>query len=153
LRRRSKRDLIAHSVSSVIMPSPTALPSIKTDDETVRRLSRCEDIALLPLPEEEIILQLLAARYANNQIYSKCGDVLLAINPYCNVTELLYTVETLFQYSNAKCLSALDELPPHPWKTAAKAFICLGSVGDDDDDDAMMTNQSIVISGESGSNL
>lgn len=92
-------------------------------------------------------------RYAQNRIYSKCGDVLLAINPYCDVSTLLYTDEALFQYSSPRSLSVLDTLPPHPWKTAAKAFRCLvcgsGTGGDGDGWGGPM-NQSIVISGESG---
>jgi len=135
--------------------SSTALATINFNDDssaTDNDLGECEDISLLPLPEEDIILQLLAVRYAKNRIYSKCGDVLLAINPYCDVSHLLYTDEMLFRYSKPRSLTELDTLPPHPWKTAAKAFRCLVSGANDVDGvgDTGHRNQSIVISGESG---
>ena len=137
-----------------MMLSSTTLAAVNFNNDSagIDNLGECEDISLLPLPEEDLILELLATRYANNRIYSKCGDVLLATNPYCDVSHLLYTDESLFQYSSPRSLSALDALPPHPWKTAAKAFRSLFQESGDGDSQAEYTpvNQSIVISGESG---
>lgn len=173
-------------ISTRTMLSATALATINQSGErddgkeaggmnqkALDKLSDCEDISLLPLPEEAIILQLLAARYAKNRIYSKCGDVLLATNPYCDISHIQYTDELLLQYSNPRSLELLDKLPPHPWKTAAKAYrnlfidsssgggssIGIGNgngngVENGSDVATPRVSQSIIISGESGkSNL
>ena len=141
----------------MISSATLATLSYHDDRNNKEKLIECEDISLLPHPEVHLILDLLAVRYSDKRIYSKCGEVLLATNPYEDVSHILYTDELLFRYSNPRSLSALDPLPPHPWKTAAKAFRCLFNDeipntggGSGIMHSGKLASQSIIISGESG---
>lgn len=111
-----------------------------------------EDVVVLAELTEEIILRVLQIRYEDLNIYTNAGNVLMAINPFSQVP--LYTDTILNTYRKAY-LSKLELLPPHPWKTAAKAYIQM--FGDNRQTcsllkptTGLMRHQSVVVSGESG---
>jgi myosin heavy subunit len=111
-----------------------------------------EDVVVLAELTEDIILRILRIRYAERDIYTSAGNVLMAVNPFDQVP--LYTDNILNSYRKAY-LSSLEKLPPHPWKTAAKSYIQM--FGDDRQTCALlkptrsvMRPQSILVSGESG---
>eukprot|EP00603_Paraphysomonas_imperforata_P007883 CAMPEP_0114415832 /NCGR_PEP_ID=MMETSP0103-20121206/2114_1 /TAXON_ID=37642 ORGANISM="Paraphysomonas imperforata, Strain PA2" /NCGR_SAMPLE_ID=MMETSP0103 /ASSEMBLY_ACC=CAM_ASM_000201 /LENGTH=1534 /DNA_ID=CAMNT_0001584031 /DNA_START=99 /DNA_END=4700 /DNA_ORIENTATION=- len=111
-----------------------------------------EDVVVLEELTEDIIIRVLRLRYAKGAIYTNTGNVLMAINPFEQVP--LYTDHILNIYRKAY-LSKLDKLPPHPWKTAAKAYIQM--FGDNRETCSLlkastkpMRPQSVLVSGESG---
>jgi myosin heavy subunit len=111
-----------------------------------------EDVVVLAELNEEIILRVLQLRYDEREIYTNAGNVLMAINPFDQVP--LYTDQIMNKYRKAY-LSKLEKLSPHPWKTAAKAYIQM--FGDNRETCSLvraskkpMRPQSILVSGESG---
>jgi myosin-5 len=111
-----------------------------------------EDVVVLSELTEEIILDVLQTRYAHHDIYTSAGNVLMAINPFSPVP--LYTNQILNTYRKAY-VPKLEKLPPHPWKTAAKAYIQM--FGDNRQSCCLlkpticqMRPQSVIVSGESG---
>ena len=82
------------------------------------------------------VVQILKARYGNDQIYTLMGDVQVAINPFKRIKF------TIADYTQCKMvLSQLKKLSPHPYQMGAIAFFQLTQIGN---------NQSCIISGESG---
>ena len=73
-------------------------------------------------------------------MYTSCGAVLISINPY-KWHEALYAEDLMLQYS-----SAAPNLPPHLFQFADSALRALG----DPRKEGGASNQSIIISGESG---
>mmetsp|Transcript_13165 Transcript_13165/g.19836 ORF Transcript_13165/g.19836 Transcript_13165/m.19836 type:complete len:1526 (+) Transcript_13165:147-4724(+) len=115
-------------------------------------LRTVEDVVLLPTLTETIILEVLEERYKDLNIYTNTGDVLLAVNPFQPVS--LYTNAILEKYRRAS-RSNLKSYPPHPWKTATRAYLQM--FGDDRQStfssrpaQSKMKFQSILVSGESG---
>lgn len=93
-----------------------------------------EDIATLQHLNEPSILHALAVRYARDAIYTRCGSILIATNPWRRV-QALTSRETLCSYV-AGC-----ESDPHPFAIARVAYA--GALRGE--------RQSILVSGESGS--
>ncbi|XP_073686537.1 myosin-IIIa isoform X2 [Garra rufa] len=94
-----------------------------------------DDLATLEVLDENTITEQLQRRYANEQIYTYVGDILIAVNPF-HKTEL-YTPEHSKIYVGAKRTSN----PPHIYAVADIAYQSMVSYNAD---------QCIVISGESG---
>ena len=124
---------------------------METLNESVE-LRNVEDVVQLPTLTEAIILDVLEERYKDLNIYTNTGDILLAVNPFTQVE--LYSNDILEKYRNASKTS-LKSLPPHPWKTATKAYCQM--FGDDRQmpfshrpSAGKMKFQSIIVSGESG---
>lgn len=94
-----------------------------------------ENLIHLPDFSPDHIINALNVRYDKDQIYTDIGSILVALNPYKVLN--LYTNEQLSAY-----VSNSQGLPPHVFRIASGAYrgLC--------DDNA---NQSVVISGESGS--
>ncbi|EDQ91224.1 uncharacterized protein MONBRDRAFT_17957 [Monosiga brevicollis MX1] len=94
------------------------------------------DLTDLSYLHEPAVLHNLHARFVErNMIYTYCGIVLVAINPYADVP--LYSTEMIHAYSGR----AMGELDPHIFAVAEDAFSCLAREN---------KNQSIIVSGESG---
>ena len=82
------------------------------------------------------MLGTLKDRYGKDEIYTRNGAVLIAINPYKKLS--LYADSILQQYKNA---IALEREPPHIFSVAAASHRSMISSG---------RSQAVVISGESG---
>lgn len=108
----------------------------------------CENVIHLPSPTTDAVISALVARYFKDKIYTDCGKVLLAINPYTFISGL-YSDEKVSMYRGAEG-EALDMLRPHPWKIASQAVKALLKERVNEGDSFRMNNQSILISGESG---
>lgn len=107
------------------------------------QMIRCdvEDMATLADDEfsQPAILHQLRERYKRDFIYTQMGGILVAINPFKQLG--LYSSEQLDLYSRTEA-DKLHSLAPHIFKIAAEAFLSMLEEKKD---------QSIVISGESGS--
>lgn len=85
------------------------------------------------------ILYELRERYKRDVIYTSIGDILIAINPFKLLP--IYSNSTLQSFNRAEP-HTLHSLPPHVFGVAAAAYngVCIEG-----------ENQSVIISGESGS--
>lgn len=78
----------------------------------------------------------MCASSSRNSLYTWCGIVLVAINPFCDLE--IYGDETIQTYHSNYALNQLD---PHIYAVAEDAFTKL---------ERNETNQSVIVSGESG---
>lgn len=102
--------------------------------------SNVDDLTSLPHLDEPQLLDVIATRFREGMIYTACGPLLLAVNPWRVLP--LYTLEHHAKYKELACgnTNCLDA-PPHVFGVAAAAFLSLRREGSD---------QTIVVSGESG---
>jgi len=96
-----------------------------------------DDLVMLQTISEEAITETLKNRYAADQIYTNIGPVLIAINPFKNISGL-YTDATIREYRGKKYF----ELSPHVYALADETYSAMISYRE---------NQCVIISGESGS--
>ncbi|KAG7401717.1 hypothetical protein PHYBOEH_011006 [Phytophthora boehmeriae] len=89
---------------------------------------------------EPALLQALRERFASDEIYTSIGDILVALNPLKPLPHL-YSASQLERYKMMTASGA--ELPPHVFAIGGKAFGGLLK--------PERRNQSILVSGESGS--
>lgn len=103
------------------------------------------DMKDLPFLSEATILYNLKARLANQKPYTKTGSIVIAVNPY-QWYPALYSAEMQQRYTSHIVYGGYDNqrklspLPPHVYETSAAAYKGL----------LMGSNQSILVSGESG---
>lgn len=95
------------------------------------------DLTSLSYLHEPAVLHTLKVRFMNyNAIYTYCGIVLVAINPYQELS--IYSQDTVLAYRNRNQYGSLD---PHIFAVAEEAFTKMERESQD---------QSIIVSGESG---
>ena len=118
--------------------------------------SEVENLINLPFLHEPAILYCLELRYYRSQIYTYTGPILIAVNPFKRVD--LYTDQLLAKYYNSGLFKAqgMSEvgppLPPHPYAIADNAYrLMMGAMQSSyGSSSSAVTDQSILISGESG---
>jgi len=93
------------------------------------------DMISLQQLTEESLLENLEVRYNKDLIYTYTGSILVAMNPYQVLP--LYSMNTVKSYIGKR----LGLLPPHVFATADESFRNMSENS---------SNQSIIISGESG---
>ncbi|KAG0602597.1 hypothetical protein M758_10G025900 [Ceratodon purpureus] len=98
-------------------------------------LEGVDDLTKLSYLNEASVLHDLEYRYVRDQIYTRAGPVLIAVNPFKKVP--IYGEENVQAYKNRTPESS----HPHVYMTADSAFGAMMKEG---------INQSIIISGESG---
>ena len=96
-----------------------------------------DNLATLPQITSHTITTTLISRYVSQKIYTRIGDVLIALNPFEDLD--LYSDEVITEYSTHRDIYSL---PPHIYSISQDSFNSLKSKGH---------NQCCVISGESGS--
>uniref|UniRef100_A0A8R1E369 Myosin motor domain-containing protein n=1 Tax=Caenorhabditis japonica TaxID=281687 RepID=A0A8R1E369_CAEJA len=98
-----------------------------------------DDLTLLSYLHEPAVLHNLQVRFVNNNsIYTYCGIVLVAINPYADCSHI-YSKEIIQVYQGAG--KSAREMDPHIFAVAEEAHFDMGAFG---------KSQSIIVSGESG---
>jgi myosin V len=97
---------------------------------------RLDDLTSLSYLNDAAVLNTIYCRYQDNIIYTYSGLVLVALNPYCDLK--LYGDSLIQAYSG----KSRGELEPHLFAVAEDAFRSM---------QRGQKNQSIIISGESGS--
>ena len=99
-------------------------------------LEASEDLTSLSLLNEPSVLHAIKKRFIAKNIYTYSGIVLIATNPFAKV-EGLYSAKMIHEYST----KPKEELQPHIFAIADSAFKHMKKYG---------TNQTIIVSGESG---
>ncbi|XP_044265761.1 myosin-I heavy chain [Tribolium madens] len=98
------------------------------------------DMTRLTILDEEVINKNLKVRYEKDRIYTYTGSILVAVNPYKDID--IYSQQYVSKYQGKK----LGAHEPHVFALAEAAYASLQA----DPSGKGHTNQSLVISGESG---
>ncbi|EFA06086.2 hypothetical protein TcasGA2_TC008923 [Tribolium castaneum] len=98
------------------------------------------DMTRLTILDEEVINKNLKVRYEKDRIYTYTGSILVAVNPYKDID--IYSQHYVSKYQGKK----LGAHEPHVFALAEAAYASLQA----DPSGKGHTNQSLVISGESG---
>ncbi|VDN08389.1 unnamed protein product [Thelazia callipaeda] len=111
------------------------LPFLKNPDILLGR----DDLTTLSYLHEPAVLNHLNFRFVKREaIYTYCGIVLVAINPYANCSQL-YGEDVIQIYRGVG--KQVRELDPHIYAVAEEAYFDLHE---------LEKNQSVIVSGESG---
>ncbi|POM67518.1 Myosin-like protein, partial [Phytophthora palmivora] len=113
---------------------------MQDDDPSNGGANTFEDILQMSDLSEQSLLENLRRRYEHELIYTYVGHILIAINPYQQLD--VYSERKMTEYYG----KAMGMLPPHVFALADHAYTQLIQGGALDP-----ANQSIIISGESGS--
>ncbi|XP_073536575.1 unconventional myosin-Vb isoform X1 [Phyllobates terribilis] len=112
--------------------SPASLPHLRNPDILVGE----NDLTALSYLHEPAVLHNLKVRFLeSNHIYTYCGIVLVAINPYEQLP--IYGEDVIYAYSGQN----MGDMDPHIFAVAEEAY---KQMARDE------KNQSIIVSGESG---
>ncbi|XP_063420548.1 myosin-IIIb-like [Mytilus trossulus] len=95
-----------------------------------------DDLSCLEHFDEDSVLEVLRSRYAQDKIFTNCGEILLAVNPYKTLP--IFDDEKHEKY-DWKRFEA--NMPPHVYNVAARAYQRIREA---------KTDQVILVSGESG---
>ena len=95
------------------------------------------DLTQVAVVDAESCISVLSKRYEKDAVYTHCGPLLVAVNPYKRMPDL-YSEERLDEYAQ---LVPADAPAPHAYEMAARAYTKMMAQGVD---------QAIVITGESG---
>lgn len=137
-------------------PEQASKADLKSDSESSDDL--VDDLINLNILNEPEILRCLLARYANDQIYTYTGPILIAVNPFKHVPHLYSRdmIELYFNFGIAKSNFLLEQLcvavpSPHIYGIATAAYTTMTrNVGMHFGRANLEADQSILISGESG---
>ncbi|XP_076760746.1 dilute class unconventional myosin isoform X2 [Xylocopa sonorina] len=111
--------------------SDTDLPPLRNPDILIGE----NNLTSLSFLHEPAVLYNLQIRFQRHYIYTYCGIVLVAFNPYNELP--IYGNDTIWAYRG----QAMGDLEPHIFAVAEEAYTKLEREGHD---------QSIIVSGESG---
>ncbi|KFM11331.1 Unconventional myosin-Vb, partial [Aptenodytes forsteri] len=118
--------------SALAYPIEFQLPPLCNPD----CLSGADDLVALSYLHEPAVLHSLRRRFLEvNAIYTYCGIILVAINPYKPLP--IYEEEVIYAYSGRE----MGDMDPHIFALAEEAYKQMVRFG---------KNQSLIISGESG---
>ncbi|BAO40767.1 myosin-2 [Kluyveromyces marxianus] len=129
LENGEKVDLLVSSLDEAKEPS---LPLLRNPPI----LETTEDLTSLSYLNEPAVLHAIKARYAQLNIYTYSGIVLIATNPFDRVDQL-YSQEMIQAYAGKR----RGELDPHLFAIAEEAYRLMKTTNE---------NQTIIVSGESG---
>lgn len=104
-----------------------------------------DDLTQMTYLNEPSIIHTLRKRYFQDNIYTYSGLVLIAINPFKNLP--IYDTQIMSSYMG----HSNNELEPHLFAIAESAYRCMTRLDPSSSYSKQSQNQSIIISGESGS--
>lgn len=104
-----------------------------------------DDLTQMTYLNEPSIVHTLKKRYFQDSIYTYSGLVLIAINPFKNLP--IYDAQVMLSYMG----HSSNELEPHLFAIAESAYRCMTRSDPSSSYSKHAQNQSIIISGESGS--
>ncbi|XP_064471543.1 unconventional myosin-Va-like isoform X2 [Ornithodoros turicata] len=116
----------------ITITNPDKLPPLRNPEVLIGG----NDLTSLSYLHEPGVLHNLQVRFCNNNvIYTYCGIILVAINPYEELP--IYGNDTIFAYRG----QAMGDLDPHIFAVSEEAYTKM---------ERENMNQSIIVSGESG---
>ncbi len=147
----------------------TNLPSENIKTNNNKNLDIPKNLIELTHLHEPSLIKSLKERYDQNKVYTLCGKILLALNPFCEIQDL-YGKPTMKRYWNCGHNGNDDNLAlePHVYAIAHEAYSAMRRAFDDlgaivqnttntrgRNDRHLINNevqidQSILVSGESG---
>lgn len=108
-----------------------------------------DDLISLTHLHEPSVIECLKHRYDDDIIYTACGPILLALNPFHNLKDM-YSDATMKMYWHHAEQNTNEELPPHVFAVADTAFRSMMRNLEMSDKTPTGCDQSILVSGESG---
>uniref|UniRef100_A0A0K8SQI6 Unconventional myosin-Va n=2 Tax=Lygus hesperus TaxID=30085 RepID=A0A0K8SQI6_LYGHE len=121
-----------NETKELAVKSDDDLPPLRNPDILIGQ----NDLTSLSYLHEPAVLYNLQVRFCQSKnIYTYCGIVLVAINPYCEVS--IYDSGTIWMYRGKN----MGDLDPHIFAVAEEAYTKI---------EREQMNQSIIVSGESG---
>ena len=92
--------------------------SDRVSQRTPPGMEAVDNLTTLPDLDEPNMLHSLCVRYTQKKIYTRTGPILVAMNPWQDLTEKLYGQEVLRAYRN----TSMDQTMPHVYAIAEAAF-------------------------------
>ncbi|XP_062312272.1 myosin-IIIb-like [Osmerus eperlanus] len=144
---------LGQQLSSLLRQQQEAQKSCKTKTKHERINTRKtliiesspdDDLVNLEVLDEETIITHLHRRYDELQIYTYVGDILIALNPFQNLS--IYSPQFSKLYHGAK----RADHPPHIFASADAAYQGMVTFSKDQGMVTFSKDQCIIISGESG---
>ncbi|KAI8394115.1 P-loop containing nucleoside triphosphate hydrolase protein [Radiomyces spectabilis] len=126
-----KEHVFESTLAEVDKTGGSTLPPLRNPP----KMEYTDDLTNLSYLNEPAVLNTIRTRYMQHLIYTYSGIVLIAMNPFDRVA--LYEPDIVQQYSGKR----RGELEPHLFAIAEDAYRCMIRE---------QTNQTIVVSGESG---
>ncbi|KAI9478230.1 MAG: P-loop containing nucleoside triphosphate hydrolase protein [Benjaminiella poitrasii] len=126
-----KEHVFESTLSYITKTNGSTLPPLRNPP----KMEYTDDLTNLSYLNEPAVLNTIRTRYMQHLIYTYSGIVLIAVNPFDRVS--LYEPDIIQQYSGKR----RGELEPHLFAIAEDAYRCMIRE---------KTNQTIVVSGESG---
>jgi myosin-5 len=120
---------------------------IKKRDNDKSRYSQITDMTSLSFLNEPEMIECLKSRYDEKFIYTGIGPILVAVNPFEQLHQSVYSTETIEKYFAAD-QSTQRKLGPHVFQVSNNAYTKMFI---DKFDPDKRENQSILVNGESGS--
>jgi len=117
----------------------------KVQRRVINNNTTCSDLAAMDTQNEPEMLNCLSTRYANGDIYTSTGPILIVLNPFQKVA--LYTDEIIKLYIEHGEQHRMNILPPHVYKIGDSAY---RKMFIDPYDPDKRQDQTVVITGDSG---
>ncbi len=92
--------------------------SDRVSQRTPPGMEAVDNLTTLPDLDEPNMLHSLCVRCTQKEIYTRTGPILVAMNPWQDLTEKLYNQEVLRAYRN----TSMDQTIPHVYAIAEAAF-------------------------------
>ena len=136
---KKKRQAVAPEVKIEFDPTLHDQKIIGKEKDRNTSSSHIENLSQLKSLNQDTLVSTLRQRYELNKIYTYCGQVLLAVNPYKKL-QGLYGRDVCSKYFT----QSVTSMPPHVYSIAKEAYILARK-------EKKTRNVTVLISGESGS--
>ena len=120
--------------------------AVKKRDKNPGHMIKISDMTSLAFLNEPEMIECLRQRFKNEIIYTSIGPILVAVNPFKQLGESVYSNEAIAKYFNCD-QNQSKALGPHTYGIAHGAYMRMFI---DKFDPDKRENQSILVNGESG---
>ena len=139
-------DLIVEVVSCAVDSFNLEFLSVKKRDKSAEHMAKITDMTSLAFLNEPEMIECLRQRFQKENIYTSIGPILVAVNPFKQLGESVYSNDAIAKYFNCDQNQA-KALGPHTYGIAHGAYLRMFI---DKFDPDMRENESILVNGESG---